>query len=287
MRQTKAKNTIMANNVTRKIFRSLVYSPLRLNMMRKNFDTTFHINCNNYALGNDMLDLVTVACNNDYTIEQQYRLLNEYLADSFCYTVADNSSIPLKQQKILDTCRKSNIAYIRLPSNPLTMGSVSGYSHGMALNWLYYNYIKPRAALYFGFLDHDIYPVKRTGIKNVLEHQPMFGCRQPFDERDANINIWYLYPGFCFFRRDYVLGKVMDFTPNKGWDTGFSNWASIYSKMGSVTIEFPRVSFHELSDGKDSPSYRYEIIGDWIHAGQAVFWDPIRENLIAKLLEQY
>jgi hypothetical protein len=304
------RNTVIANNATRQIFRSLVYWPLMKNMMRRNFDTTFHINCSNHAVGNDMLDLVTVACNNDYTIEQQARLLNKYLTDSFCYMVADNSTIPLKQQKILDICRKSNIAYIRLPSNPLTTTWLDGYSHGMALsrvyyshikprvalffgfgcyshgmalNWVYYNYIKPRAAPYFGFLDHDIYPVKMTSIKNVLKRQPIFG------DRHFDASVWYLYPGFCFFRRDSVLGKALDFTPNKGRNTGFSNWGPIYSEIDPVTIEFPSVSSHKLRDSENSQLSTYVMIGDWIHTYNASYSikELPKEDSIEKLLGQF
>lgn len=284
---TAPTNNAIANNVTRRIFRALVFLPLMKRMMRNKFDTTFHVNCSNHALGNDMVDLVTVACNNDYTIEQQYRLLNRYLGDPFRYTVADNSTIPLKRQRILDMCRKSNVAYIRLPSNPLTMTWLCSYSHGMALNWVYHNYVRPRAALYFGFLDHDIYPVKRTSIVRTLENQPIFGCKQPFGDSDTGE--WYLYPGFCFFRRDSVQGKAMDFTPNKGWDAGFSNWDSIYSKIDPATIEFPRVSFGKLRDGKDIPSSWYSTIGDWIHTYNASYWrkEESKEDSIERLLEHW
>lgn len=285
-------DTIIANDVTRRIFRGLVYSPLMKNMMRTSFDSTFHINCSNHALGNDMLDLVTVACNNDDTIRQQYRLLNSYLADPFCYTVADNSSIPLKQQAILDVCRKSNIAYIRLPSNPLTMTVFRSFSHGMALNWVYYKYVKPRASLYFGFLDHDIYPVKRSSIINILESQPVFGFRQPSPDRDTKV--WYLYPGFCFFQRDITLGKRMDFTPDKGFDTGFSNWHCIYSKIDPATIEFPNVSMQKLNDGNKYHASFYWMIGDWIHSCNASNWSGLaphevtnKEKAIEMVLEQY
>lgn len=296
-------NTLIANDVTRKIFRGLVLLPIMKVIMRKNFDRTFHINCSNHAVRTNILDLVTVACNNEYTIEHQYRLLNKYLTDPFHYTVADNSSSPIKQQSIFEMCHKAKIAYIRLPSNPLTMTGFANYSHGMACNWLYNNYIEPRAAPYFGFLDHDIYPIKRTSIVNILENQPVFGRREPLtvgkldmgdvsiftSQFDASASVWWLKVGFSFFRRDYVLGKVMDFTPNKGWDAGFSNWGSIYSKIDPATIEFPMHISCKLQDSNGVHVSQYEIIDDWIHTGNASYWakGPSKETLIESLLEQY
>jgi len=299
-------NTLIKNDVTRIIFRGLVVSPIMTVMMRKKFDRTFHINCNNHPVRTNVLDLVTVAFNYEYTIEQQYRLLNKDLADPFCYTVADNSTMPLKQQKILEVCRKAKIGYFRLPSNPLTRSHIANYSHGMACNWLYNNYIKPRAAPYFGFLDHDIYPVRKTNIINILHNQPIFGRREPLvrgyltlgnlsiptAQFDASANIWYLKAGFSFFRRDWVLGKLIDFTPNKGWDTGFSNWGSIYSKIDPATIEFPMHITCKLTDSNGVQVGWYEIvsgdeiIGDWIHPTGASDWS-YSEKTIQRLLEQY
>jgi hypothetical protein len=78
----------------------------------------------------------------------------------------------------------------------------------------------------------------------------------------------------------------MDFTPNKGWDTGFSNWGSIYSKIDPATIEFPMHITCKLTDSNGVQVGWYEIIGDWIHPTGASDW-PYSEKEIQRLLEQY
>ena len=41
------------------------------------------------------------------------------------------------------------------------MGS---YSNGAAMNYVYYHYIKKSRSRYFGFLDHDVFPIHDFSI---------------------------------------------------------------------------------------------------------------------------
>src|SRR5688572_25646559 len=162
-----------------------------------------HFNCETPADKN-YVDIVSVAFNNEQVVGHQQRLLKKYFKDPFKHTIIDNSTSSERSMLIRQICKAENIGYIKLHSN-LTSGSDS---HGMALNWAYRNFLKERDAVYFGFIDHDIYPVANTDVIGKLNKQPFYGLKQ------TRGDIWYLWAGFCFFIRDHVKDKKIDFMPS-------------------------------------------------------------------------
>lgn len=230
----------------------------------------------------DVIDIVTVAFNNEQVVEEQIRLLNKYLRDNFHYTVADNSPDPDKRRKIKDICLKRGVSYFTLPPNPFT-GNASSHSHGLALNWVYHNYITRRKAVFFGFIDHDIFPVRPTQIAPFLEPSPVFGLIQSRKE------MWYLWPGFCFFRRDFLDGKNLDFLPGNGCDTGGGNWDSLYCLLDQHQVASLRHEYGNLRDGSDPQADLYEIIGDWVHTFNASNWKKVapKDSIVKEFLAKY
>lgn len=228
------------------------------------------------------VDIVTVAFNNEMVIEQQERLLRKYLLDSFSYTVADNSSDPEKRVIIRQLCIEKGIGYVSLPPNPYN-GKNSSFSHGLALNWIYNNYIIPRKIECFGFIDHDIYPVKPTSILSFLEQAPVFGLIQERGDK------WYLWPGFCFFLRDFIDARIVDFLPGKDSDTGGRNWESIYSKLDRQQIPVVNHEYGNLREGTDPQSDLYEKIGDWVHTFNASYWKNVapKDSIVIDFLADY
>lgn len=248
------------------------------------FEKMLHINCENKSvLDKNRVDIITVAFNNDKVIRQQIRLLNKYILDSYYYTVADNSSDPTKQDEIAQICNQFEVSYIRLPRNPYNEISPS-LSHGIALNWLYKNYVSPRKATFFGFIDHDIFPVRPTTIINYLKSSNVYGLVQ---EREQ---MWYLWPGFCFFSYAFVKGCKVDFMPIKGCDTGGGNWHPIYSSMNREMIPQVKHEYRSLRNGGDPQGDLVEYIGDWLHTFNASKWKKVNEGkdlLVDKLLKEY
>ncbi len=247
------------------------------------FDNVLHFNCNNKPLNNpERLDIVTIAFNNDMVIEHQVRLLNKYLLDPYHYTIADNSSDPAKQEKIMQIAKKTDISYIFLPKNPFT-GIDPSLSHGSALNWIFRNYIKHRKAKFFGFIDHDIFPVQPTRVVDSLQENPVYGLIQ---ERG---DVWYLWPGFCFFQHDYTKDKKINFMPSKACDTGGGNWKSIYSELDKSKIPQLKHKYDQLRKGGVARSDWVEYIGDWLHTFNASGWFKIKnkDNLVDALLNKY
>ncbi len=247
------------------------------------FDKGFHFNCDNKPLTDKRkLDIATIAFNNEQVIAEQVRLLNKNLLDPYCYTVADNSCDPAKQELIMRICEELQVGYIKLPRNFYNRRAPSS-SHGLALNWVYKNYIRPRQAHFFGFTDHDIYPTRPTSIIGFLEKSPVYGLIQEREE------VWYLWPGFCFFKRDYIKDKDLNFMPSKRGDTGAGNWASVYSKLDKSKVPCLR---HEYSQLGERENNLIEYIGDWLHTFNASNWRKVegqenKSNLVTEILSKY
>lgn len=237
------------------------------------FSTCVHSNCDNRELTNkNVIDLITVAFNNAETIGWQAQLIKKNFRDPFTYTVCDNSSDESKSEEIKKLCESEGIAYVRLPKNHLTRSA----SHGSAVNWIYRNYVLPRKANYFGFLDHDIFPVKETHVMNILDMQSIYGHLQ--ERKD----LWYLWAGFCFFKKNGVSEKLNfmnGFVGDVGLDTGGMNWVPLYSKIPKESLEFPVSKLEKIRQSRDSIASAHDVsqdhveyIGDWVHIFSASGW---------------
>lgn len=248
-----------------------------------NFDNVLHFKCNNKPLADtNQLDLITFAFNNENVIAHQIRLLRKYILDPYQYTVVDNSPDLTKREKILRLCKNFDVAYISLPPNPYT-GKYPSLSHGLALNWIYQHYISHRKAAYFGFIDHDIFPISPTKIMDFLQNNYVYGLLQ---EREK---LWYLWAGFCFFNYSYVADKKLDFMPYKGTDTGGANWRPIYRYLDKEKIPRLKHEYGRLRDGDDPQSDWFEYIGDWLHTFNASNWKKVKDKniLVDRLLNKY
>ncbi len=207
----------------------------------------------------EALDLITIAFNNPHVISYQIRLLRKYLIDPYHYTVADNSNDKEKSEAIMSICKKENIQYIRLPKNPYS----TSMSHGVAMNWVHKNYILKRGLMYFGFIDHDIFPTSKTSIIHFLKKQPVYGCHQ---ERNG---IWYLWAGFAFFKlgENYEpMNFKKGFINKTALDTGGMNWENVYSKIDMSGIRFAEHYYKTIrTTNKTAQSDQVEFIGGWLH----------------------
>ncbi len=198
----------------------------------KPFSSVKSLNCNICPIADqEILDLVTVAFNNADVIEWQIKFLRKNLRDNFVFTVVDNSQGDLVAQAVEGVCKNYSVGYIRLSKNPYS-GTFPSWSHGLALNWVYKNFLLPRKAKYFGFLDHDIFPVKSTSVLENLQKSPIYGSIQ------RRGSVWWMWPGFCFFRSEVFKNVPVNFSTAAVFsgltpiavDTGGGNWKKVYSK---------------------------------------------------------
>jgi hypothetical protein len=229
------------------------------------------------------LDLATVAFDNPVVISEQIRLLRKNLRDPFDYTVADNSPDAARGAEIREICSEQDVPYLRLP-RPRGSGPDPSTSHGWALNWMLAKYIRPRGADYFGFIDHDVFPIRPTEVIARLRPAPAWGLIQERAER------WYLWPGLSFFDARRTSHAKLDFRPGPGVDTGGRNWESLYSGLDRDQVEDAPRTLKRLREGDGGPqSDHYEEIGDWLHTYNASHWLPVpdRDHLVADLIRRY
>jgi hypothetical protein len=220
-----------------------------------------------------LLDIVTIAFNNSEVIELQYRLLKQHLKGVYCYIVADNSSNINESAKISEFCATQCIAYLKLPKNSIWKYSGS-HSHGATMNWMLRNVITPRKSKFFGFIDHDIFPVYSTDIVCYLNKQDFYGLLQ---ERES---YWYLWSGFCFFRKECYEKTKLNFLPIPGLDTGGGNYPHLYAHYKKSELDFPPQTYEQLIPEGNLHDTVVEHIGEWVHTFIGSNWrnSPIAEK---------
>jgi hypothetical protein len=235
------------------------------------------------------LDLVTVAFNNSHVVSEQIRLMRANLRDAFAHTVVDNSSDRSRSGEIERLCARREVAYIRLPHSSSSAYDPSS-SHGRALNWAWRNYILPRSARYFGFLDHDVFPMRPTSLVRYLGDQPVWGHLQTRGSR------WYLWPGLCVFDARWLGGRQLDFMPGRGFDVGGRLNELWRTSLSLDSLAWPALSYGRLreaggvpQDGDTPQDDLYETLGDWLHTINGSGWMPVksRDQPVADLLRQF
>jgi hypothetical protein len=229
-------------------------------------------------------ELISVTYNNAELVKHQFSLLKKHFKGNFNFLIADNSSDSNIRKEISDYCKRTNISYVSLPLNPYKTGS---QSHAAALNWVLKNYILERKPAYFGFIDHDIFPIEPFSIEEILKKQPVYGLLQQREQ------LWYLWAGFCFFNFNSFDCAQMDFMPGTvngiNLDTGGKNWNLVYSNINRDSIEFPLQTYKNLRAGDVAQSDKLEIIGKWVHSFNGSYWMKVdkKEDLLEKYLKQY
>ncbi len=255
----------------------------RWRLGRTGLDSVYSVGSGGCAPDAVDLDLVTVAFNNSHVIAEQIRLTRKNLHDLFCHTVIDNSSDKSQGREIELLCHQQKIPYIRLPRIYSSAYDPSS-SHGLALNWAWTNYLLPRSAHYFGFLDHDVFPVRPTSLVGHLQDQPVWGHCQTRESR------WYLWPGLCVFDARWRNWRDLDFMPGRGFDVGGRLYDLLNQSLSSKNLTWPTLSYEHLREGGDIPQdHLYERIGDWLHTVNASGWLPVegRDQPVADLLRRF
>jgi hypothetical protein len=214
----------------------------------------------------------SIAFNSDWAIDRQSRLMRRYLKGA-AYLVADNSSDEAAAARIAALCAAQGAHYFRLPSTPTRKAS---RSHGLALNWVCRNLIARLAPPVFGFVDHDIFPTAPVDVAACVRDQPVWGRLVVRQE------LWYLWAGFCFFRGAVLRERALDFRQDwfRGLDTGGANWP-FYATLDRAALAFPmerQIHVGKLADGELDA---IDLIGDWVHCGNASGWRQGAESKLA------
>jgi len=177
--------------------------------------------------------------------------------------VLDNSSNKAARQAIRRVCEERGIAYMALPRNPEWSPN---RSHGIAMNWAYYNiarHLRPEA---FGFVDHDCIPVAEYDFREALADRSVFGRPRNAPDR------WSLWAGFCFFRYDLTEDRDIDFKHRVEWglDTGGGNWEALYRTLDPSTVGFCVVARKPAVAGVSEATDQI-IDNSFVHVGGASY----------------
>jgi hypothetical protein len=201
--------------------------------------------------------MVTVAFEDPTAIDWQSRLIRRFVPGPI-HVIADNSHDDESARAIERIAVRETCPYLRLPENPWS-GPSTSRSHGLALNWLWHNLIRPGAPAAFGYLDDDLFPTAFDDPFAPLAHQDVYGAVRTAGAR------WYLWAGFCFYRFAAVRDLPLDFGQDwfAGLDTGGANWWPLYRQLD-------RASLREQSCVSEPPGASMEAaemhhIGTWLH----------------------
>ena len=262
-------------------------------LMKVPFADCEHIACNDLPLpeGNKDVDIITIAFNNTHVLRHQIELVKKNIEDAkINYIVADNSTLEYKSQEIKALCAEHGLGYIRLPKNQWLDKRSGSYSHGAAMNWLYYNYVNKRKPYIFGFLDHDIYPLTKLSLADKTGEQGFYGYRRMKKE----IAYWYLWPGMAFFKYDRLKNVNVNFAPcmvDKLYlDTGGSLFPVFYRKFDPAKLNFASFKRFPLSDIGYDNSSEVEFIDEkvWFHSANASYWREVNryEDIIDDIIQK-
>ncbi|MEP7031901.1 MAG: hypothetical protein ABI830_13280, partial [Pseudolabrys sp.] len=174
---------------------------------------------------------------------------------------ADNSLDDAAATAIAAIAARAGVAYARMPENPWQDIKHASRAHGMGLNWVWRNILRPGQREAFGFLDADLFPTAPDDPFAMLERQPVYGSLREAEGR------WFLWAGFCLFRFDAVKDLPLDFGQDwfNGLDTGGGNWNPLYRKLDRGALTFIPTHSEPYKPGADPVMGAMQWCGTWLH----------------------
>ncbi len=205
--------------------------------------------------------LFTIAFEDPQAIAWQAALVRHFVPGAL-HVIVDNSQDDTAAAGIESACRESGVAYLRTPFNPWPAPS---RSHGIALNWVWHNLVRPGQPRAFGFLDDDLFPMQPDDPFEPLARQKVYGFVRYGTQADSGR--WFLWAGYCTIRFDAVRSLDLDFGQDwfLGLDTGGGNWRSLYRQIDLEALERPPAREVPYRDGIDAKQGPFQWIGTWLH----------------------
>ncbi len=224
--------------------------------------------------------LVVIAFEQPKVLEWLFKLSKKNLND-FQLMVFDNSRSLILRSEIEKLCREWGIPYLSLPYLKIKHPN---RSHGLAMTWVFHRIIKKIEPHIFGYLDHDMYPVKPVSLQHLnLDHQDSYGLLN-----DA-VHYWNLWAGYCFYKFSAVHNKPLNFLYDfsRGIDTGGRNWPYLYRGQVKSLAQFAPVSTPLVSLRNDLNSIVELIDERWVHVGGVSYNNNFKpkEEFHSKLVE--
>ncbi|RWD67877.1 MAG: hypothetical protein EOS37_22330 [Mesorhizobium sp.] len=206
---------------------------------------------------------ITVAFNVPWVIDALTKAW-EMHSPGMTLVVVDNSTKAQARAAIAQICKMRGVLYLALP---MRVEKHLSRSHGTAITWAFHNIVRHLKPEFFGFIDHDCFPVVPFDIPSKLAGKAVYGRRAFGTENHVykakpDDRHWNLWAGYCFYRFSAVAAYKLNFEPriNLGLDTGAANWAILYSKLAEADVAVATVEqrpmtmagavgHHEFIDG--------------------------------------
>jgi hypothetical protein len=225
---------------------------------------------------------IAVAYNTPWVIDVLTRTARLHLgADALI--VLDNSRRPEARAAIEHLCRAQGVSYFALPSNPMSDGS---RSHGIALNWAYYNVVRRLRPRVFAFLDHDLFLLQRLELAALVATQPFYGAVTRLTESNWGWNLW---AGYCIYDYAAVRDYPLNFSPDngRGLDTGGRNYRALYRHFDRSRIRFADLRTEVLIDSADGGRHGLvQIIDGAVHVCGAAYSPYVARERVGHFYER-
>jgi hypothetical protein len=218
--------------------------------------------------------LVVIAFEQPQVLEWLFQLSKKNLKD-FYLLVFDNSKNNLQKNLVKEICKKNSIPYLELPDS---FARHPNRSHGLAMTWIFHRIIKKIQPLTFGYLDHDMYPIKPINQADLFPKDQNF-----YGLINESTNYWNLWAGYCFYRFSSVSSKSLNFLYDfsRGTDTGGRNWPYLYQGNNKSLIKFANYSAPVISLGDDYSNMIINLIDkSWVHVGGVGYGDNFSKKSI-------
>jgi hypothetical protein len=202
-----------------------------------------------------------IAFEQPWALNWLLRMANRNVTDT-TFLVFDNSRNAAKRIEIERVCEQNNVPYLALPPNPTRHVN---RSHGMAMTWVYHNVVRAIKPRIFGFIDHDLIPVRKASIADKLAGQPVYGLLN-----EGKFGFWYLWAGYCFFDFAGTEGKPVNFLYDfsRDLDTGGRNWNGLYRDLDRGRLRVASVENVSMNVASiEQPRIVQIVDGNWLHIG--------------------
>ncbi len=220
----------------------------------------------------------TIAFNTPWAIDLLTRQWSRNHPD-LRLVVIDNSSDRSARVAHEGLCRQRGVRYLPLPRNPEWSPN---RSHGIALNWVWFNVVRHARLDVAGFIDHDCIPVASLDLRSRLAGRAAYGLR---GASLTHPQAWNLWAGYCFFRPAAAEGLAVDFKHRieLGLDTGGGNWTGFYRHLDPAAVGEAghRIVQIELGDGR--PPYAMLLLDEaFLHLDGASYREAFRDASIRR-----
>jgi hypothetical protein len=207
---------------------------------------------------------VTIAYNAPWVVELLTRMARLKLVSPLL--VFDNSRSATAREEIERLCGERAVPYFALPYNPERHPC---RSHGVAMNWVWYNVIRNWKTRVIGFLDHDLVPLQKVDFEALVRTQPVYGVL------NQSAWGWNLWAGFSVFDVAAIDRCNPDFNNDvpRGLDTGGQNYTRVYCRLPFDQTVFADWRYEWIRDPAGSSVVPVNLVDSWLHVGGAGFGD--------------